>query len=224
MLHQEQYRTDPSSLESLYIMLHLTPQRPCEHSSASKLTFCPLKDYHFDRIHKTLLCLVLTVSYFGIFTNGAVRKCRWGGQWNAQTNPCSPGRLSDSLPSILHTVEVSCGEWALGWSWRFMQPHSAFISSWKADHVLSRKTEKEAKTQKTVKPRVVMCGKLCVRSIFNTAILPARESLNLIWNMQSDGPKARNLRWTYLLRSHAWSHTTHTYTMTQYGLLIPQAG
>lgn len=219
MLHQDQYRTDPSSLESLYIMPYLTLQRLCEHSLASKLTFCPLKDYHFDRIHKTLLCLVLTVSYFRIFTNVAVRKCRWGGQWNAQTNPCSPDRLSDSLPSILHTVRSQLRGVCSGVK---LEVHAAPFRIHlvlKDCHVLSPKKEKEAK-----KPRVVMCGKLCVRSIFNTAVLPVRESLNLIWNMQLDRPKARNLRWTYLLLSHAWSHTTHTYTMTQYGLLIPQAG
>lgn len=34
-----------SSLESLYIMHHMTLQRLCEHSLASKPTVCPLKDY-----------------------------------------------------------------------------------------------------------------------------------------------------------------------------------
>lgn len=118
MLHQEQYPTDPSPLKSVYIMHYLTLQRLCEHSLTVKLTFCPLKDYHFDRIHKTLLCLVLTASYFRIFTD------LWesvGGldSENTQANPCSPDRLSDPSPSIFHTVEVNWGERALRGSWRF---------------------------------------------------------------------------------------------------------
>lgn len=169
MLHPEQYHTDPSSLKSLYIMLYLTLQRLCEHSLTCKLTFCPLKDYHFDRIHKTLLCLLLTVSYFRIFTNGAVRKCRWGGQWNAQTNPCSPDRLSDSLPSILHTVEVGWGEWALGWSWRFMQPHSAFISSWKTAVYYPERKIKRQRHRRLWNPGW-SCVENCVLDQFSTPL------------------------------------------------------
>lgn len=130
--------------QRVYIMYYLTVRRLCEHSSAlSKLTVCPLKDYRCDRIHKTPLCLLLAVSYFIIFTNRAVRRCRWGGQWITQTSPCSTKPLISSL-----TLHPSCSVLAVSaeerWSWSFMQllPHPS-----------KAREKKDTKTQKTKKHR-----------------------------------------------------------------------
>lgn len=89
-------------------------------------------------------------------------------------------------------------------------------SSW-----LERKKKEKGRT---VKRGEFLCGKLCVTSIFNTAVLAACESLNAIGNPAIERNKGGESWWTYLSLSHVWSHATHTYTVTQYVLLTPQAG
>lgn len=167
MLHQEQYRNDPFSLKSLYIMHHLTLQRLCEHSLAlGKLTFCPLKDYHCDRIDKTLLCLVLAVSYFIIFTNRDVRRCRWVD--SAAHRPTLVHQASYQIPyppSFIQYVRSQLR--GVGLSSPF-PIHLGLIDC----HASPGKKERETKTQRTKKHSKCVCGKLCERSIFNTALLP----------------------------------------------------
>lgn len=76
-------------------MHQLTPQRLCEHSLASKLTVCPLKDYSFDRIRqiRSVRCSTCMKSM-----NGALRKCRWG---KAKRTPSAARQAVYHIPSHL---------------------------------------------------------------------------------------------------------------------------
>lgn len=177
-------------------MHHLTLQRLCEHSLAlSKLTFCPLKDYHCDRIDKTLVCLVLAVSYFIIFTNRAVQRCRWGGQCSTQTNTCSPGLLSDSFSSILHTVREESAE---GSGFKQPLPYSSQLDRLPCIIPKERKRNKEDYETQEVYVWQIVC-EIHFQHCFTSCVC---DSLNVIGNMQLNRPKAGSLKWTYLLLSH----------------------
>lgn len=173
----------------------------CILSALCKITVCPLKDYRFDRIHiNPALCGVGCV----ISTNKTVRRCGWGGQWSLVH------RASYQIPQPPYFTVV--------------RKESAEVDAVPLlpSFVLAWKEEKEKGM--TGKHGEFVCGKLCVTSIFNTAVLPARESLNVIGNPAIERNKGEDSKWTYLLLSHVWSHAAHTYTATLYMLLTPQAG
>lgn len=82
-----------------------TLQRLCEHSLAGAPTFCPLKDYHFDRIHKAALRLQLSASYVTIFTDRAVRKRRFA-RWLIRFLAVHPSHGGSQLSAAPFCIQL----------------------------------------------------------------------------------------------------------------------
>lgn len=140
MSHQERYRTDPSSLKSLYFVHHLTLQRLCEHSSAVKLTLWSIKGLLlWQNPQNPALSGVDRIILQNI--HWSVRKRRWAGRWNAQHETLFTRALIRFL--TLH-LSYSRSQMRGGGSEVKMEVHSAFISAYKTVIHYPRRKEKAA--------------------------------------------------------------------------------
>lgn len=151
---------------------------------------------------------MLTVSYLIILTNGG-RECVGGvrSEMHRQTPAHWTAYQIPRPPSFMQRRSQLRGV-GFGLKPGVHATLSTFISAWKT--ALHYPSHKNRKTQRCEIQDFHIWQS--VSSIIYVNVPSIRESLNIMWNMQSDRPVAGNFRWTYLLSTHAWPHTyIHTY-------------